>query len=259
MEWVIGFLSNFLEESALLVRVFVIGSIPAVMTALGSIPVLLGASLSEKVRDTGMGFAAGVMIVASFTSLLLPAMELGGFPAGIVGFLIGAGLIKALDALLPHMHWVKGFEGSHRLFEKELLVALAMVVHNVPEGIAVGVAATRSSADGLVLALAIGLQDVPEGLAVALPLVTSRGKWIAFFVGVMSGVAEAVSALLPPMVIEHAELALPFMMALAAGAMVYVVIHEVVPEIYGHEHDEPSTLGFFAGFVAMLLLDTALS
>ncbi|MEM2794426.1 MAG: hypothetical protein QXY49_01070, partial [Thermofilaceae archaeon] len=111
MEWIIGFLSNFLGESPLLVRVFIIGLIPAAMTALGSIPVLLGASLSEKVRDTGMGFAAGVMTVASFTSLLLPAVELGGLPASIAGLLVGAGLIKALDALLPHMHWVKGFEG----------------------------------------------------------------------------------------------------------------------------------------------------
>ncbi len=258
MEHIIGPLLNFLEESTLLVRVFAIGLIPAAMTAMGSIPILLGASLSEKARDTGMGFAAGVMVVASFTSLLLPAVEMGGPLLSAAGFLVGAGLIKVLDSLLPHMHWVKGFEGSSRPLERELLIALAMVVHNIPEGMAVGVAATKSSAEGLVLALAIGLQDVPEGLAVALPLVASKGKWIAFSIGVASGVAEAISALLPPLVVEHVELALPFMMALAAGAMIYVVIHEVVPEIYGHEHDEPSTAGFFLGFLAMLLLDTAL-
>ncbi|MCX8180143.1 MAG: ZIP family metal transporter [Thermofilaceae archaeon] len=259
MGWVTEVIVKTFEEAPLLLRVLVVSSIPAVMTAIGSIPVLLGSKMSERARDTSMGFAAGVMLVASFTSLLIPAVESGGPLSATLGFLLGAALIKGFDAALPHFHWVKGMEGPHKQIKKELLVALAMVVHNIPEGMAVGAAATRNLADGLVIALAIGMQDVPEGLAVALPLVPGKGSLLAFSVGIMSGVAEALSALIPPLIVEHVEAALPFTSALAAGAMIYVVVHEVVPEIYGHEHDEPSTIGFFAGFIGMLLLDTLLS
>jgi len=245
---------GFLEESSPPLRALLIGLIPALMTALGSIPVLVGVGMSERASDAGMGFAAGVMLVASFTSLLLPAVERGGPLAATAGFLLGAGLIKLLDALLPHLHPGRGLEGVARPLAKSTLLALAMVVHNVPEGMAVGVASFESVDEGLLLAVAIGLQDVPEGLAVALPL-AARGRVVAFLIGVASGVSEALVAPLPALLLESVREALPLLMGLAAGAMIYVVVHEVVPEIYGHEHDEPSTLGFFTGFTAMLLLD----
>ncbi len=253
-------LIRLLEEAPLPLRALITGLIPAALTTLGCTPVLLGAKLSEEARDAGMGFAAGVMLVASFTSLLLPAVELGGAWMALAGFLLGAALIKLLDMALPHMHLAKGYEGPRRTgrLGREWLIALAMIVHNVPEGMAVGAAASRDVMDGLLLGLAIGLQDVPEGLAVALPLAAGGGRLVAFSVGALSGLSEALAALIPPLIVEHVSLALPLMLALAAGAMVYVVVHEVVPEIYGHEHDEPSTLGFFAGFTAMLLLDTLL-
>lgn len=246
---------DFLEGSPLVVRAFAIGIIPAVMTALGSIPVLLGARMSERASDAGLGLAAGVMLVASFTSLLLPAVEAGGPLLAVIGFVAGAVLIKVVDSILPHLHFIKGPEGLPRPLAKGLLIALAMIIHNVPEGMAVGVASSVSVHEGLLLALAIGLQDVPEGLAVALPL-SDKGGLKAFLIGVASGLAEALAAPLPALIIEHIGIALPFLMAFAAGAMVYVVVHEMAPEIYGHEHDEPSTLGFLSGFVVMLLLDT---
>lgn len=252
-----GFL-DFLEGSPLVVRALVIGLIPAAMTTAGSLPVLFKARMSERSADASMGFAAGVMLVASFTSLLLPAVEVGGPLVAILGFLLGAGFIKAADSLLPHLHWMRGPEGIPRPLARGLLVALAMVVHNIPEGMALGAASSVSVAEGLLLAVAIGLQDVPEGLAVAFPL-AERGGLVAFLVGVISGVAEAVSAVVPALIVEHVAVALPLLMALAAGAMVYVVVHEMVPEIYGHEHEEPSTLGFLSGFVTMLLLDTLFS
>jgi len=253
-------LIGLLEESPLPLRALLTGLIPAALTTLGSVPVLLGAKLSEEARDAGMGFAAGVMLVASFTSLLLPAIEMSGAWTAMASFLLGVGMIKLLDAALPHMHLVKGYEGPRHAGRpgREWLIALAMIVHNVPEGMAVGAAASRDVVDGLLLGLAIGLQDVPEGLAVALPLAAGSGRLIAFSVGALSGLSEAAAALIPPLIVEYTSLTLPLMLALAAGAMVYVVVHEVVPEIYGHEHDEPSTLGFFAGFTTMLLLDTLL-
>lgn len=251
-----GALISVLRRAPLLLRALITGLIPAALTSVGCTPVLLGARLSEEARDAGMGFAAGVMLVASFTSLLLPAIELGGAWTALTGFLIGVVLIKSLDVALPHVHAAEGGEGGRP--GREWLIALAMIIHNVPEGMAVGAAASRDAVEGLLLGLAIGLQDVPEGLAVALPLVPARGRLVAFSVGALSGLSEAAAALVPPLIIEYVHVALPLMLALAAGAMVYVVVHEVVPEIYGHEHDEPSTLGFFAGFIAMLLLDTLL-
>ncbi|MEM1848592.1 MAG: ZIP family metal transporter [Thermofilaceae archaeon] len=253
-----GFLASildFLESSPLVIRALVIGMVPAAMTAIGSIPVLLGARMSERASDAGLGFAAGVMLVASFTSLLLPAIEAGGPLLATLGFVAGAGLIKVVDSTLPHLHIMKGAEGPPRPLAKGLLIALAMIIHNIPEGMAVGVASSVSVHEGLLLALAIGLQNVPEGLAVALPL-TDRGRLKAFLIGVASGLAEVLAAPLPALIVEHVGFTLPFLMAFAAGAMVYVVVHEMAPEIYGHEHDEPSTFGFLSGFVVMLLLDT---
>ena len=252
LEWML----SFLEESPPVLRAFATGLIPAMLTTLGCLPILAGAGLSEKWRDAGMGFAAGVMLVASFTSLLLPAVDMGGPYLATASFLAGAALIKALDVALPHTHWVKGREGPRSRARNSVLIALAMIIHNVPEGMAVGAAATYDAREGLLLAVAIGLQDVPEGLAVALPLAASSGVAVGFAVGALSGLAEAAAAIIPPILIEYVSIALPAMLALAAGAMVYVVAHEITPDIYGHEHDEPSTFGFFAGFVAMLLLDT---
>ncbi len=257
LEWLIGILENV----PLMARVAVIGSIPAILTILGSIPIFFGIRLEEKITDAGMGFAAGVMTVASFTSLLIPAIELGGIAISIIGFIVGVLLVKILDSLIPHMHITKGYEGviHPRKLKRAWLIALAMIVHNIPEGMAVGAAATYSIVDGLVLSIAIGLQDVPEGLAVALPIAAATGnKKRAFIIGSFSGIIELFAALIPPLIITMVSIMLPFMLALAAGAMIYVVIHEITPDIYGHGHDEPASLGFFLGFIVMLILDSVL-
>ena len=252
---------EYLQQLPLLLRVLAISSLPAALTVLGSAPILLGARLGEELLDAGMGFSAGIMLVASFTSLLLPSIREGGLWLAIAGFTLGLLTVKGLDLLTPHLHFIKGYEGprTRRSLRKAWLIALAMIIHNVPEGMAVGAAATYSTTRGVLLALAIGVQDIPEGLAVAIPLAIASGSPTkAFAMGALSGVAEALAALIPPLVVTAIATTLPLIMALAAGAMVYVVVHEVVPDIYGHGHDEPATVGFFAGFVTMLVLDAAL-
>ncbi len=256
-----GAFVSYLEHIPLLVRVLIIGSIPAILTTLGSIPIFFGLKLEEKITDAGMGFAAGVMTVASFTSLLIPSIEIGGIIISIIGFVLGVVIVKLLDLLIPHMHITKGYEGGiHPVkLKRAWLIALAMIIHNIPEGMAVGAAATYSLVDGLVLAVAIGLQDVPEGLAVALPIAAATGnRRRAFAIGSFSGIIETFAAIIPPLLVGLIPVMLPLMLALAAGAMIYVVVHEITPDIYGHGHDEPATLGFFLGFIIMLILDSVL-
>ncbi len=247
-------------------RIFVVGLAPALLTGAGALPVLLGRRIGDRGIDAGLGFSAGVMLVASFTSLLLPAMETGVYAAVYPGFVAGVLLVYVLNSLLPHLHIFKGYEGprgGEERYRRLMLVALAVIIHNVPEGMAIGVSAIYSVVDGLVVALAIGIQDMPEGFAVAFPIYSATGdRGRALAMGFFSGVAELAAAYIPLAVIAVSEnmvwYMLPFMMSLAAGAMVYVVVHELVPEIYGRGHDEASTLGFFIGFIAMLSLDTLL-
>ncbi len=249
-----------LSTQPLLLRVFLVGMIPAVLTIAGSIPVLLGFKFTEPVIDSGMGFAAGIMLVASFTSLLLPSIEMGGVGVSILGFVLGILLIRLLDSIIPHLHFIKHSSGiGGNALYKAWLMALAMIIHNIPEGMAVGVSTTYSITDGLTIAFAIGIQDIPEGLAVALPILSiTRSRKLSFTIGALSGLVEAVAALIPAILVTYAHIALPLMLALASGSMIYVVVHEIIPEIYGHEHNEPSTLGFFIGFIVMLVLDSVL-
>jgi len=257
---------EMLESAPLFVRVALLGALPAFLTFVGTFPVMYRKSLDKKFIDVGMGFSAGIMLVASFTSLLIPATELGGMLIVILGFIFGVILIFFIDKLVPHEHLIKGYEGLKKfgkIHRKTLLIALAMIVHNIPEGMAVGIAAIHDISGGLILAVAIGLQDIPEGLAVAIPVYASIGKkGYAMFVGGLSGLFELFAAFIPFVFVMAYHNAIgsmmSFLMALAAGAMVYVVIHEIIPEIYGHGYDDQSTLGFFIGFILMLLLDSLL-
>ena len=221
-----------------------------------------GKLVSEGFSASGLGFSAGIMLVASFTSLLIPAINSSNMFVVVAGFVTGVLAIKVLDALIPHLHVVKGYEGPsalRRSVAKAWLIALAMIVHNIPEGMAVGAAATYGVKDGLLLAVAIGIQDVPEGLAVAIPIVAAEGDRVkGFSIGVLSGLSETAAALIPALMAELAHVALPYLMSLAAGAMIYVVIHEIVPEVMKEGRSELPTIGFFVGFVLMLVLDTLL-
>ncbi len=240
----------------------------AALTTLGSLPVLLvkyrrGDPRSlEFMIDVGLGFSSGVMIVASFTSLLLPSIEHGGIIVALSGFLGGAVVIALINELLPHEHLFKGFEGwvsARRKIKAAWLVALAILIHNIPEGYSIGVASAYDLGEGFKVGLAIGLQDVPEGLAVALPVLGVTGsRFLAVSVAALSGLSETLAALLSVSVFSGLPFILYLGLSSAAGAMVYVVVHEALPESHGSGRERYATLGFFIGFIAMIYLDTIL-
>ncbi len=247
------------------------------MTALGAATVLFARDVDRRVLDSTLGFAAGVMLAASCFSLLLPALALaegGPLPHWVpatVGFLAGGAFLAVLDKLLPHLHLgraTRDAEGPRTRLRRATLLVLALTLHNLPEGIAVGVAfggvdATAQGApsvrEALVLTLGIGVQDIPEGLALAFPLRRdgmSIGR--AFFYGQLSGVVEPVGALLGAWAVGLSTALLPYALGFAAGAMVFVVIEELIPEAQSHEDTDLSTFGAMIGFAAMMVLDTAL-
>ncbi|WP_297419362.1 ZIP family metal transporter [Thermococcus sp.] len=243
---------------------FYAGLFVAVMTSLGALVAIFARSIPEKGVEFSLSFAAGVMIVASFTSLILPAIEsTGSFsPAGI-GIALGVLLIYAIDKLLPHEHLVKGYEGPESMkdrLRKVWLLVIAVIIHNLPEGLAVGTSIVYSLEVGLVTAIAIGIQDFPEGTVVSLPLATLQKKKLQpIAMGVLSGFAEMAMVLVGAYFFTLFSWLLPYGLGLAGGAMLYVTIKEMIPEIYRREESETLvTLGFFAGFYVMLFLDSML-
>lgn len=249
------------------------GGFAAAATSLGSAAVMLLPKRSleterglSAVLDVGMGFSSGVMIVAAFTSLLLPAMDLGGVWRALLGFLTGAIAIHVINEAVPHEHIVKGYEGPHRgaAMERKLiaswLVSMAIIIHNIPEGMSIGSASAYSIAKGLAVSLAIGIQDIPEGLAVSLPVLAATGRTgFAIALGILSGASELLVAVPTAMLGVIAVRMLPYLLGFGAGAMVYVVSHEAIPESHRSGHEGKATLGFFAGFIVMLILDSTLS
>ncbi|GAB1366949.1 ZIP family metal transporter [Candidatus Cloacimonadaceae bacterium] len=242
------------------------------MTALGSSFVLFFKTIRQSVLDTLLGFAAGVMIAASFWSLLAPAIELSeGSPLpSVLGFLAGGFFLRLIDLLLPHMHvTAEGTEreGLKSPWGKSTLMFLAVTLHNFPEGLAVGVAfgavahglGDATIASAIALALGIGIQNLPEGAAVSIPLRReglSRGR--SFFWGQFSGMVEPLGGVLGALMALSARSALPYALSFAAGAMIYVVVEEVIPETQGGKHGHLATLGVMLGFVLMMTLDVAL-
>lgn len=257
-------LLHILYNLSIFHQLLVVGLIPAVLTSIGSLPVIFGEKISEKYIYSGLGFSAGIMVVASFTSLLIPALKTGCYLCVYTGFIIGAVTIYALDKSLPHLHFIKGYEGPRSLFrayKRIVLVVLAIIIHNIPEGMAIGVSAIYELRDGLLVSLAIGIQDIPEGLAVALPYYSvSKSSKKSLTLGVISGFSELLAVYIPLGIVtlfsDILSSLLPFLMSFSAGAMIYVVVHELIPEIYSHGHDDLSTLGFFVGFIIMIFLDT---
>lgn len=243
--------------------VLLAGLFVAITTALGSLSAFLSHRLPEGGVEFSMAFASGIMIVASFTSLILPGMEYAGFGQVAAGIVVGAALVFAIERLVPHEHLVQGYEGPEHLRRKlkvAWLIALAVMIHNFPEGMAVGVSIVHDVPTGLATAIAIGLQDFPEGAVVSLPLAAASGG-VAFpiLLGVLSGVSEAVTALLSAYFFTRFSILLPYGLGAAGGAMLYITIKEVVPEVYAHKGREFwMTLGFFAGFLLMLYLDSSL-
>jgi ZIP family zinc transporter len=246
------------------------------VTALGSAMVFFFKTINKKILNSMLGFAAGVMIAASFWSLLKPSIEMaelnGNRPwvPALTGFLAGGAFLFLVDRLLPHLHLglsIDKAEGIKTTWQRSVLLVLAITLHNIPEGLAVGVAfgalATNPDpgllAGAIALAIGIGLQNFPEGAAVSIPLRRegfSRLK--AFNYGQLSGIVEPVAGVAGAFMILSIQPLLPYALAFAAGAMIYVVVEELIPESQtGHETDL-STLGAMLGFSVMMLLDVAL-
>lgn len=224
--------------------------IPTLATIFGSAIVFLRSSVDERFVDASLGFGSGLMVYVAFIELLIPSLEIGSLGLTLAGFFVGFFLIKVLDVLLPHSRIVRT-DKSRSL----TLVALAIAIHNIPEGLAVGSTSLYSNEAGLATALAIAIQDVPEGFIVSLSVVAVSGKALTgFAVGAMSAASEFIAALSSVLGLVSMDILLPSMLAISASAMIYVVIHEVAPEIFGHEHDEYATAGFLAGLLMGIVL-----
>lgn len=207
--------------------------------------------------DSMLGFAAGVMLAATAFSLLIPAIDEGGIWVTVIGLAVGVAFLDLMDRSIPHIHFISGPEGPPSHLRRIWLLVLAITIHNFPEGLSVGVSfGTEDMAAGTVLAIAIGLQNMPEGLAVALPLIREgytqgRAVWYA----TLTGLVEPVAGLLGvSLVIIFAPL-LPLGLAFAAGAMLYVVADEIIPESHRRGHEKEATFGTVVGFGLMMALD----
>lgn len=268
MNWFIGLTPAI---QALIATLFTWG-----LTALGASMVFFFRTMNRRVLNLMLGFAAGVMIAASYWSLLAPAIEMAesmGMPSWLpaaVGFLFGGIFLWVVDHLIPHLHL--GFpreeaEGIKTNWQRSVLLVLAITLHNIPEGLAVGVAFGALAADtpsaslagAIALALGIGLQNFPEGAAVSVPLRREGlSPFKSFWYGQLSGMVEPVAGLLGALLVVWMQPILPYALAFAAGAMIYVVVEELIPEAQlGHE-THLSTAGAMLGFAVMMILDVAL-
>jgi ZIP family zinc transporter len=232
--------------------------------------------MNRRLLDGMLGFAAGVMIAASFWSLLEPAIEMAGEAGGpawipaVVGFLLGGGVLWGIDRLLPHLHL--GFpteeaEGLKTGWQRSVLLVLAITIHNIPEGLAVGVAfgavhaglPSASLTGAVALAIGIGLQNFPEGASVALPL---RGEGLSrvrsFWYGQLSGMVEPIAGVLGALLVVFVQPILPYALAFAAGAMIFVVVEELIPESQLAKNSDVATVGAMLGFAVMMALDVGL-
>ena len=248
--------------------------IPFIGTSLGAGMVFfLKNQISENVQKILTGFAAGVMVAASFWSLLQPALESSegmgklSFAPAAVGFLVGIGFLLLLDEVTPHMHMDNQDEGPKNNLKRTTKLILAVALHNIPEGMAVGVVYAGwlaggtgvSQAAALALALGIAIQNFPEGAIVSMPLrAEGMPKGRTFLYGVLSGAVEPIASLITILAASAVVPVLPYFLAFAAGAMMYVVVEELIPEMSEGKHSNWGTVAFAVGFVLMMILDVAL-
>lgn len=246
------------------------------VTALGATFVFFFNTINRKVLDGMLGMAAGVMIAASFWSLLAPAIEMASetssqpWLTATIGFLAGAGFLYGLDKVIPHLHLglpKSEAEGIKTSWHRSVLLVSSITMHNIPEGLAIGVAfgavaaglPSATLAGAIALAIGIGIQNFPEGVAVAVPLRRegfSRAK--SFWYGQLSGFVEPVAGVVGFFAVTYAKPILPYALSFAAGAMIFVVIEELIPESQYHKNGDLATLGAIFGFAIMMSLDVAL-
>ncbi len=254
-------------------RSLVAGLVAALATALGTLPVLLAQRLSARTQDTLFGFGAGVMLSACAFSLVMPGLAAaresligaGAWSAGAVvgsAMLLGGLVLFGLERLLPHEHFIKGREGaSAQKLRRSWLFVIAITLHNLPEGIAIGI--SQAGSEGVranALAIGIAIQDLPEGLVVASALLAAGyRRRFAVLLGVLSGLVEPLGAVAAALAISVSQSLLPWGLGLAAGAMLFVISHEIIPESHRKGHEAYATAGLMVGFVIMMLLDTTLA
>lgn len=246
------------------------------MTSLGAAMVFFfRKGMKESVHKALLGFAAGVMIAASVWSLLIPAINqaeeaggIGWIPAA-GGFVLGAGFLLLMDILIPHLHiGESNAEGPKTSWQKTTLMVFAVTLHNIPEGMAMGIAFANAALNGgdpagyaaaFALAIGMGIQNFPEGAAIALPLrKEGRSSLKAFLCGSLSGIVEPIFGVITVLLASHLIPYMPWLLAFAGGAMVYVVVEELIPEAHLGEHSHIGTIGVLAGFLLMMILDVAL-
>ena len=257
------------------IKVLICIALPLLGTLLGAATVFfLKGAMSDRLQKALLGFASGVMIAASVWSLLIPAIEMEESSGGIawlpavVGFLLGIGFLLLLDTVIPHLHLNSDCpEGKPCGLGKSFMLVLAVTLHNIPEGMAVGVvlagmiegSTAVTAASALALALGIAIQDFPEGAVVSAPLVSSGlSRRRAFLYGAASGVVEPIGAIATILLTAFVTPILPYILSFAAGAMIYVVVEELIPESQSGTHSNIGTIGAALGFALMMLLDVAL-
>lgn len=243
----------------------------AFATGMGALPILLTREVSARAQTAMLGFSAGVMLAASIFSLILPAIAAAGaMTGGKVGgvlltssaVLLGAGLLLIMDRVIPHEHAVQGVHGLHyEAMRRVWLFVFAITLHNIPEGLAIGVSfAGEGYSAGFPLALGIAVQNMPEGLAVALAMLTlNYTRAQSVLIGFATGLVEPLGALLGAGAIAVSSTLLPWGLGFAAGAMLFVISHEIIPESHRNGRETAATIGLFIGFVLMMSFDTLLS
>lgn len=248
--------------------------IPFIGTTLGAVCVFFVKNeLKPLIQKSLLGFAAGVMVAASVWSLLIPAMEMSGamgrlaFLPAAVGFIIGILFLLILDRAIPHLHiGCEEAEGPACSLKKSTMLILAVTIHNIPEGISsgaifAGIVSGNTNitlAGAFALSIGIAIQNLPEGFIVSLPIRSENGRGKAFFYGMLSGIVEPIAGGITVLFASFITPVLPYLLAFAAGAMIYVVVEELIPEAAEGEHSNIGTIGFAAGFVLMMILDVAL-
>lgn len=268
-------LGNYMDNLSPIILALLAGIFTWGLTAFGASLVFLFRNVSRKILDTALGFAAGVMIAASFWSLLDPAIEMSqkmAIPSWIppaLGFILGALFLRLIDMILPHLHFqspINEAEGIKTSFRRSTLLVLAVTLHNIPEGLAIGVSfgahaiepTAVSLLSSIVLAFGIGIQNIPEGFAISMPLRGegfSRGK--SFFYGQLSGIFEPIFAVVGVLLVNIMQNFLPYALGFAAGAMIFITAEELIPESQRNGNSDIATAGLILGFTLMMILDVA--